>query len=238
MRYHGLSRADGLLDCLKARLLLESGRPDEAAHLIETAPVARDFDDGAWLESDHVLPVQSLIALQASDAARARAIAAEMARRCEEGARKPAEIRANILIARADAALDAYQEAMSALRHAVRLATRETVRQPFLEHSARILPLLRDLQQDRAAFSDDEAKFLADLILRLDASARSVAHIQRLTTRERDILTQLQPGRSNKVIARNLDLSENAVKFHLKNLFRKLEVTSRSEAANIAQHFR
>ena len=37
------------------------------------------------------------------------------------------------------------------------------------------------------------------------------------------------------MIARDLALSENAVKFHMKNVFRKLEVDSRAMAAAIAQ---
>ncbi|WP_372382230.1 LuxR C-terminal-related transcriptional regulator [Xanthomonas sp. NCPPB 1068] len=48
--------------------------------------------------------------------------------------------------------------------------------------------------------------------------------------RELEVLAQLARGYSNKQIARHLHLSENTVKFHLKNLYRKLDARSREGA--------
>ncbi len=53
--------------------------------------------------------------------------------------------------------------------------------------------------------------------------------------REREMLSELAFGHSNKQIARRLNLSENTVKFHLKNLYRKLDANSRAEALSRAQ---
>lgn len=47
---------------------------------------------------------------------------------------------------------------------------------------------------------------------------------------ELNVLRELRMGRPNKTIARTLDVSENTVKFHLKHIYRKLEVDSRSAA--------
>jgi len=55
--------------------------------------------------------------------------------------------------------------------------------------------------------------------------------------REQAVLAQMCHGHTNKHIARALNLSENTVKFHLKNIFRKLGVTTRS-AAVAALHAR
>ena len=55
-----------------------------------------------------------------------------------------------------------------------------------------------------------------------------------LTPREREILCHLAEGQSNKVIARNLGISDGTVKLHVKAILRKLEVHSRVEAAVIA----
>lgn len=55
-----------------------------------------------------------------------------------------------------------------------------------------------------------------------------------LTKREREILCLLAEGQSNKVIARNLGISDGTVKLHVKAILRKLEVHSRVEAAVIA----
>jgi len=55
-----------------------------------------------------------------------------------------------------------------------------------------------------------------------------------LTPREREILCHLAEGQSNKVIARNLGISDGTVKLHVKAILRKLGVHSRVEAAVMA----
>jgi DNA-binding NarL/FixJ family response regulator len=52
----------------------------------------------------------------------------------------------------------------------------------------------------------------------------------RLTRRELDILSGLQMGRSDHDIASTLHLSEHTVRSHLKNIYKKLNVSSRSQA--------
>lgn len=55
-----------------------------------------------------------------------------------------------------------------------------------------------------------------------------------LTPREKEILCLLAEGQSNKVIARNLGISDGTVKLHVKAILRKLDVHSRVEAAVMA----
>ena len=55
-----------------------------------------------------------------------------------------------------------------------------------------------------------------------------------LTERELEILKALAGGHSNKQIAKQLWLAEQTVKFHLTNIYRKLEVSNRTEAARYA----
>ena len=55
-----------------------------------------------------------------------------------------------------------------------------------------------------------------------------------LTAREREILGHVAAGRSNKQIAGELWLSEQTIKYHLTNLYRKIGVSSRTEAARFA----
>jgi two-component system nitrate/nitrite response regulator NarL len=52
-----------------------------------------------------------------------------------------------------------------------------------------------------------------------------------LTEREKEILGALAQGHANKLIARNLDITEATVKVHVKNLLKKLGFRSRLEAA-------
>jgi DNA-binding NarL/FixJ family response regulator len=55
-----------------------------------------------------------------------------------------------------------------------------------------------------------------------------------LTAREREILERVATGRSNKQIAGEFWLSEQTIKYHLTNVYRKLGVSSRTEAARFA----
>lgn len=53
----------------------------------------------------------------------------------------------------------------------------------------------------------------------------------RLTAREREILVALARGAGNKEIAREFELAESTVKIHVQNILRKLNLTSRVQAA-------
>jgi two-component system, NarL family, nitrate/nitrite response regulator NarL len=55
--------------------------------------------------------------------------------------------------------------------------------------------------------------------------------VRSLSPRERQILRLLVDGASNKVIARELDISEATVKVHLKGLLQKVQVNNRTQAA-------
>ena len=65
---------------------------------------------------------------------------------------------------------------------------------------------------------------------RINAAAESTG----LTERELAVLRALGEGRSNKEIAKSLWLAEQTVKFHLTNIYRKLDVSSRTEAVHWA----
>lgn len=55
-----------------------------------------------------------------------------------------------------------------------------------------------------------------------------------LAARELEVLQHLVAGHRNRIIATTLGISENTVKFHVRNLFRKLDVSSRTEAIALA----
>jgi len=56
----------------------------------------------------------------------------------------------------------------------------------------------------------------------------------RLTAREREVLALVGQGRANKDIARALFLSERTVRTHVSSILRKLDVSSRTQAALLA----
>jgi DNA-binding NarL/FixJ family response regulator len=59
-----------------------------------------------------------------------------------------------------------------------------------------------------------------------------------LSEREREFLTLVAEGLTNAQIAEQLSVSEHTVKFHLQNIFQKLRVTNRTEAASLFHQYR
>jgi DNA-binding NarL/FixJ family response regulator len=57
-----------------------------------------------------------------------------------------------------------------------------------------------------------------------------------LTRRELEILRKARDGIGNKEIARDLWITEQTVKFHLSNVYRKLGVSNRTRASRVAEH--
>jgi DNA-binding NarL/FixJ family response regulator len=78
----------------------------------------------------------------------------------------------------------------------------------------------------------------AKLLMRADAStakaATQVNRISELTQREKEILSILVKGCSNKEIGNKLTLSEKTIKHHVTNILQKLQVRNRVEAALMA----
>lgn len=58
---------------------------------------------------------------------------------------------------------------------------------------------------------------------------------EKLTARELQVLKGLTEGKSNKEIARDLDIQEPTVKLHMKTLYRKVGAANRTQAALIAR---
>ena len=60
---------------------------------------------------------------------------------------------------------------------------------------------------------------------------RDTSGLALLSAREREVLAQIAQGDSNKVIARKLDIAETTVKIHVQHILRKLQLSSRVQAA-------
>ncbi len=68
-----------------------------------------------------------------------------------------------------------------------------------------------------------------------ELSLRSIGEMPELTRRELEILQLVSEGHSNLQLARMLWVTEQTVKFHLSNIYRKLNVSNRTEASRWAQ---
>lgn len=92
-----------------------------------------------------------------------------------------------------------------------------------------LLANLRDAAQGRMVLSSALTGMLAHA-LRQDSQPKPPDQAG-LTEREREILALIAAGMSNKLIARELNITEGTVKVHVKNLLKKLNLRSRVEAA-------
>ena len=73
-------------------------------------------------------------------------------------------------------------------------------------------------------------KLLTERLLQEPAIAEELS--EPLTAREREVLTLIGRGLSNKLIAHELHISEHTVKFHISSLYAKLGVNNRAEAVS------
>jgi DNA-binding NarL/FixJ family response regulator len=87
---------------------------------------------------------------------------------------------------------------------------------------ARLLESISEAYNGGAPMSSQIARMVVD-------SFKTKSHDE-LTQRETEVLTQLCKGKSYKMIANTLFISEETVRRHIKNIYRKLEVGSKSEA--------
>ncbi|MGH1363383.1 MAG: response regulator transcription factor [Calditrichia bacterium] len=71
---------------------------------------------------------------------------------------------------------------------------------------------------------------MSTLIARMVVKSFQITQQTSLTQRETEVLTHLCKGKSYKMIADDLYISEETVRRHIKNIYRKLEVHSKSEA--------
>jgi len=92
-----------------------------------------------------------------------------------------------------------------------------------------LLRQLRQIVDGRLVLTEGLTEHLARAMRRRDEP--EPAEQPRLTPREREVLDLIASGLNNKLIARELDLSEGTVKVHVKHLLKKLGLRSRLEAA-------
>lgn len=92
-----------------------------------------------------------------------------------------------------------------------------------------IIDKVRQGALGQMVISDRLTKILATAIRK--PQKNNVSLISTLTSREHEILKCIAKGLSNKLIARELDISDGTVKVHVKHLLKKLNLRSRVEAA-------
>jgi two-component system nitrate/nitrite response regulator NarL len=97
-----------------------------------------------------------------------------------------------------------------------------------------LVSALRDIENGKNVVAQDLTDALARMVQGETNIADDDGPFSELTPREMEILCLLAEGQSNKLIARNLGISDGTVKLHVKAILRKLGIHSRVEAAVIA----
>jgi LuxR family maltose regulon positive regulatory protein len=134
------------------------------------------------------------------------------------------------------------EEADALFFHTLKAGAAAGLWQVFLEGGPGSGVLLRRAyyRTEAPGSSDRELlPFVGSLLARRDARhaagrSRQTRVSDPLTARERDILGMISQGFSNKRIARTLEISPETVKSHVKRIFSKLAVGTRTEAVSRA----
>jgi two-component system NarL family response regulator len=92
------------------------------------------------------------------------------------------------------------------------------------------LEMVNGLERGEAALT----RSLTTRLLKLMAASEPEGERSLLSDREIEILRLVASGKSNRLIADQLSISENTVKYHLKNILHKLGVSNRTEAVTWA----
>jgi DNA-binding CsgD family transcriptional regulator len=135
------------------------------------------------------------------------------------------QIEAAILAAVAADRLDDHPRALACLTHALDLAAPVDLRAPFLANVTLLSGMIDRYSWQVAGTSAYAAELLDDL-----HPEECPVFVEPLTSRERAVLEYLPTMMTNTEIARQLLVSVNTVKTHLKAVYRKLGVARRREA--------
>ena len=150
-----------------------------------------------------------------------------------------AALEIQLLLALAHAACKQEQQAHYWLRQTLARAVHEGFVRLFLNEGKPLMRLLRTLLP---AIQDKALRSYAQTILRAEAqeyspqaAARTSALPEPLSTQEQHVLRLLVAGWNNAEIARELVVSVNTVKYHVKHLYQKLGVSNRLQVSQVAR---
>jgi ATP/maltotriose-dependent transcriptional regulator MalT/DNA-binding response OmpR family regulator len=150
-------------------------------------------------------------------------------------------LRATLQVARGN-----RDEALRSLYEALEIGASRGACRVFADEDRRVAELLREIAQRRVSFrgsgpGEGASEYLRNLVNALDNKANQEQHnptaavsshleIGDLSDREIQILKLVIRGLANRDVAAQLFLSEATIKWHLRNIYAKLNVSNRSSA--------
>ncbi|MGH8138535.1 MAG: LuxR C-terminal-related transcriptional regulator [Steroidobacteraceae bacterium] len=180
-----------------------------------------------WREREAALQAAIRLAIAQADWDKGLGLARQFARSGQSGGRLKAEIKGHVFCALVQDARGLGEAATASLLKAVLLAYPEGFVAPFSEEGTALMGPIEALMTENI---DAYARRHLETIRRTIGSSMARPDSELLNSREREIVGHLAEGLSNKVIARRMGITDHTVKFHLKKIFSKLEVSRRRDA--------
>lgn len=245
-RARGLERLESYLLVRRLQYLIQDGQIEEAARLTGEAGLSPDGAHFAnrrlfgWREKEDAQLILARLALAEDRPERAGGLLDDLEAACAKNDQSRRLVSILVLHALKRQATGDMDGAAAALKRALALSMEEGFRQVFVDEGPPVEDLLKSLvtHVGVSGMPQDMLDWVAEILVTMGEAGAAkpkslVAEI--FTEREQEILAQLKLGGSNKVIARRLDITDNAVKFHLKNIYRKLGVNGRKLALAVAE---
>jgi ATP/maltotriose-dependent transcriptional regulator MalT len=133
----------------------------------------------------------------------------------------------------ASLSIESENLALSHLQKALKVASQVGAKETFLRQNNEIGNLILKIANENPTVYNEELASAMATRMR-DRGSTMTEGRPTLTKRELEILRQLSTGRTLTVISGELHISQNTMKTHLKNLYRKMEVEGRKEAVEKA----
>lgn len=130
--------------------------------------------------------------------------------------------------------IDAEHLALPAMREALKIGSEVGAKETFLRQRDEMGNLIIRIANDSPTVYNEELATAMAARMKERGNTMTARH-QALTKRELEILRQLSTGRTLTVIAGELHISQNTMKTHLKNLYKKLEADGRNDAVEKAK---
>lgn len=253
---HGFSRLVGYAQAERVRLATLAGDLDLAERRL------RDFDMEAFgADSElmfhageteaHTVSWARLM-IRSGRCAEARAVLQGAIRGAKLSRRHRRELKLTLLLALAQHAEGKTNLARRSLLDALEIGMKGGFVRAFLDERAPALQLLKEVRRSFEQLPDLPAQdalvaYLDRLLCEAGevvAPAPAVAQVDdapsqlldSLTEKERRLLRYVSMGLSNKDLAERLSVSTNTVKWHLRNIFEKLQISNRVQAIAVARH--